>query len=192
MIKKLTISVVLLTMFILNSNSANAGLFDWANKDNENAHPLINSGSGWSVNNIYGDMLGFNTIQNQQPENTPEPTPVPTPVQKAKTIKTTSKTTPVTTYMVMASAYSSTPDQTDDTPFVTAWGTQVRDGIIAANFLPFGTLVKMPELYGDKIFIVEDRMNRRYTFKIDIWFPERGQAMEFGNKKVKIEVVAKL
>ena len=92
----------------------------------------------------------------------------------------------------MASAYSSTPDQTDSTPFITAWNTRVRDGIIAANFLPFGTQIKIPELYGDKIFVVEDRMSRRYTYKIDIWFPEREQALEFGNKKVKIEVVARL
>ena len=89
----------------------------------------------------------------------------------------------------MASAYSSTPDQTDDTPFITAWGTQVRDGIIAANFLPFGTVVKMPELYGDKMFVVEDRMNRRYDYRIDLWFPTRAEAKEWGLKKIKIEIM---
>ncbi|HNY97834.1 MAG TPA: hypothetical protein PKM84_01795, partial [Candidatus Pacearchaeota archaeon] len=35
---------------------------------------------------------------------------------------------------VIVTAYSSTPDQCDDTPFVTAAGNQVRDGIVAANF----------------------------------------------------------
>ena len=189
MIKKLTISTVLLTMFILTSNSANAGLLDWANKDNENAHPLIDNDSVWS----FGKIMGFGlTNKDIETEENPGPTPVPAPVQKTKIVKIVPKTNPVATYIVMASAYSSTPDQTDSTPFTTAWGTQVRDGIIAANFLPFGTLVKMPELYGDKIFVVEDRMNRRYTYKIDVWFPERAQAMEFGNKKVKIEIVAKL
>src|SRR3989344_3213041 len=69
----------------------------------------------------------------------------------------------VTEEMILAAtAYSSTPDQTDDTPFITAKGTTVRDGIIAANFLPFGTRIKIPDIYGDKIFVVEDRMNRRY------------------------------
>lgn len=178
MIKKLTISAVLLTMFVLTSTSANAA--DYLD---------LPSNSHISDNMNY--LKGL-TPSTDAPEITPEPTPVPTPIQKAKTVKTTPKTNPVATYVVMASAYSSTPDQTDSTPFITAWGTQVRDGIIAANFLPFGTLVKMPDLYGDKIFVVEDRMNRRYTYKIDIWFPERAQAMEFGNKKVKIEVVAKL
>ena len=187
MIKKLTISVVLLTMFILTSSSVNAA--GWSlDSNSDNAHPLINSSSNWSVTKL----AKFDLTNDVHPETTPDPTPTPAPVQKTKTVKADAKTKSVTSYIVMASAYSSTPDQTDDTPFITAWGTNVRDGIIAANFLPFGTLIKIPELYGDKTFVVEDRMNRRYTYKIDIWFPERSQAMEFGNKKVKIEVVAKL
>ena len=95
----------------------------------------------------------------------------------------------IKTYTVRATAYSSTIDQTDDTPFVTASGTNVRDGILATNFLPFGTKIRIPEIYGDKVFIVEDRMNRRYWYNIDIWFPERSLAMAFGSKKVTIEIV---
>lgn len=91
--------------------------------------------------------------------------------------------------IVRATAYSSTPDQTDSTPFVTAMGTQVRDGIIAANFLPFGTKIRIPEIYGNKIFVVEDRMNRRYWHVIDIWFPDRAGAMEFGNRTIEIEIL---
>ncbi len=93
---------------------------------------------------------------------------------------------------MVVTAYSSTPEQTDSTPLITASGKHVEDGIIANNMFPFGTKIRIPELYGDKIFTVEDRMNKRYTYKIDIWFPEREQAMDFGNKKVKIEIVAKL
>lgn len=91
--------------------------------------------------------------------------------------------------VVVATAYSSTPDQTDDTPFITASGTIVRDGIIATNFLPFGTKIKIPDIYGDKIFVVEDRMNRRYWHRVDIWFPDRQSALEFGFKKVKIQIL---
>lgn len=99
------------------------------------------------------------------------------------------------TYIVRATGYSSTPDQTDSTPFITASGTYVRDGIIAANIyvngrrIPFGTLVRIPEVYGDKIFVVEDRMHARYKNNIDIWFPERSLARTFGSKKVTIEIV---
>ena len=49
-------------------------------------------------------------------------------------------------------AYSSTVDQTDSTPFTTAWQTPVRDGVVAINFLPLGSLVRFPDEYGDKIF----------------------------------------
>ena len=95
----------------------------------------------------------------------------------------------IKTYTVRATAYSSTPDQTDSTPFITAKGTHVRDGIIAANFLPFNTKVRIPELYGDKVFVVEDRMNKRYWYNIDIWFPERGLALKFGSQHVTIEII---
>ena len=73
------------------------------------------------------------------------------------------------TYEVWVTAYSSSPDETDDTPFITASGERVREGIIAANFLPFGAKVLMPELFGDKVFIVADRMHRRKTNNVDIF-----------------------
>jgi len=91
--------------------------------------------------------------------------------------------------IIPVTAYSSTPDQTDNTPFITAWGTYVRDGIVAANFLPFGTKIKIPEIFGDKIFIVEDRMNKRYWHRIDVWFPEKQDAIEFGVKITKIQII---
>ncbi len=89
---------------------------------------------------------------------------------------------------VPVTAYSSTPDQTDDTPFITASGTHVRDGVLAANFLPIGTRVKIPEIYGDKIFIVEDRMNARYRYRADIWMETREEAKRWGIKYVTLEV----
>lgn len=93
-------------------------------------------------------------------------------------------------FLVEATGYSSTPDQTDHTPFITASGIHVREGVVAANFLPLGTIIRIPELFGDKVFVVEDRMHSRYWFKLDIWFPERKLAKEFGRKVVKIEIVS--
>jgi len=91
---------------------------------------------------------------------------------------------------VVITAYSSTPDQTDDTPFTTASGTEVRDGVIANNMLPIGTKIRIPELYGDKVFTVEDRMNRRKSnYHFDIWFPNRELAVNFGVKTAEIEVL---
>ena len=85
--------------------------------------------------------------------------------------------------------YSSTPDQTDDTPFIMANGKHVRDGAVATNFLPFGTRVKIPALFGDKIFVVEDRMNSRYYHRMDVWFPTRAEAIKFGKRSVEIEIL---
>jgi len=112
-------------------------------------------------------------------ENTTNATYVAKETQKAaKTLK------------VVVTAYSSTPDQTDDSPFTTASNKQVKDGIIANNMLPFGTKVKIPQLYGDKIFVVEDRMNRRKSnYHIDIWMPDRESALKFGVKTVEMEVL---
>ena len=91
---------------------------------------------------------------------------------------------------VIATAYSSTPCQTDDTPFITASNTRVRKGIIANNFFPFGTKVRIPEFYGDKIFVVEDRMHwRKSNYHIDIWFPSYWEAKNFGAKKTYIEIL---
>lgn len=90
---------------------------------------------------------------------------------------------------VEITAFSSTPDQTDDTPFTTASGKNVKDGIVAANFLPFGTRIQIPSIYGDKIFVVEDRMNRRYTDRVDVWQPDRESAKNFGIKTAEIIVL---
>jgi 3D (Asp-Asp-Asp) domain-containing protein len=91
---------------------------------------------------------------------------------------------------VVITAYSSTPFETDDTPFVTAAGTRVRDGIIANNYFSFGTKVKIPELYGEKIFTVEDRMSwKKGNYQIDIWFPSHQEAEKFGAKRTFIEIL---
>ena len=90
---------------------------------------------------------------------------------------------------VTVTAYSSTLDQTDSTPFITASGSYVGEGTIACNFLRFGTRVRFPQLYGDKIFTVEDRMALKNGNKVDIWFDTRDQAKQFGVKTLKIEVL---
>ncbi|OIO45428.1 hypothetical protein COX24_02990 [bacterium (Candidatus Gribaldobacteria) CG23_combo_of_CG06-09_8_20_14_all_37_87_8] len=95
------------------------------------------------------------------------------------------------TLTVIVTAYSSTEAQTDSTPFITASNSIVRDGIIANNLLPFGTKVRMPELFGSKIFEVDDRMHsRKGNFHVDVWFPTFEEAKEFGTKVAVLEVLA--
>jgi len=99
---------------------------------------------------------------------------------------------PRTQYTVPITAYTSDVYQTDDTPCITASGLDVceRDieNVVAANFLPIGTRVRIPELFGDRVFYVEDRMNSRYYYKMDVWMKEYSQAKTFGVQYATIEV----
>jgi len=95
---------------------------------------------------------------------------------------------------ITVTAYNSLPWQTDDTPCITASGMDIcernAEDIIATNFahLPYGTRVKFPDLYGDKIFRVEDRMNKRYYQRADIWMKEYADAKAFGRKVTRMEI----
>lgn len=95
----------------------------------------------------------------------------------------------VKTMRLYVTAYSSTPEQTDDTPFITASGKLVRDGVVATNLLPLGTKIKIPELYGSKVFVVEDRMNPRNDQHVDIWFPTYWEARYFGIQRASVVVL---
>ena len=90
---------------------------------------------------------------------------------------------------VWVTAYSSTPEETDDTPFIAASGKTVREGIMAANFLDFGTRVQIPDVFGDQVFVVEDRMHRRKTDFVDIWMPTKQDALNFGIKRAEIIIL---
>lgn len=93
------------------------------------------------------------------------------------------------TLSVTVTAYSSTPDQTDSSPFIMASGKHVHDGAVAANFLPMGTKIMLPETHGKKIFVVEDKMHRRFSDRIDIWMETREEAMQFGKKKILVKIL---
>ena len=94
---------------------------------------------------------------------------------------------------VITTAYSSSVWQTDSTPFITASGSYVKDGIVANNLLPFGSKIRLPEIYGDKIFVVEDRMHwKKGYYHVDIWFSSYNQAKNFGVKNTYIEVIQEI
>lgn len=92
------------------------------------------------------------------------------------------------TIKIVATAYSSTADQTDADPFRTASGSMVKNGTLAANFLPFGARVKID----GNLYVVEDRLNHRYDNKsiVDIWKPSREQALVFGVRYLDMEIVS--
>lgn len=95
-------------------------------------------------------------------------------------------------FTIPITAYTSDVAQTDSTPCITASGLDVCErnveNVVAANFLPIGTRVRIPELFGDRVFYVEDRMNARYYYKMDIWMKEIQQAKQFGIQYATVEV----
>lgn len=109
----------------------------------------------------------------------PRPTlPVVPPVKAKRTVQ------------VKATAYTSSVGETDSDPWTTASGARAGDGIIAANSLKFGTRVRFPDHYGDKVFVVQDRMNSRYGSNyVDIWMPSKHVAKQWGVRSVRMEIL---
>jgi 3D (Asp-Asp-Asp) domain-containing protein len=78
-------------------------------------------------------------------------------------------------------AYSSSPDETDDMPFITASGKRVRKGIIACpRKYPFGTTV----VINNQVYVCEDRLHPKYDNRFDIWFSTKEEAKQWG-KQIK-------
>jgi len=114
-------------------------------------------------------------------------------------------------FVVKATGYNSLVDQTDTTPFITSTGQHTRFGIIAvsrdllSHDLPYGTLVRIKDLGnyytgrgygryqslldGQGVFIVEDTMHVRKRDQIDVWFGDYASAVNWGVRKVQIEVI---
>lgn len=96
-------------------------------------------------------------------------------------------------YMTVT-AYNSEVAQCDSTPCITADGFNVcehnQEDVIATNILPFGTKVMFPELFGDRVFTVHDRMNAKYSYRADIWMKNHSDAIQFGaNYNIKMVVL---
>ena len=98
------------------------------------------------------------------------------------------------TIYTTVTAYNSERSQCQGDPCITATGFNVcKHGIedtVATNRLPFGTKVKIPEFFGDRIFIVRDRMNRRYHNRVDVWMISKKEAINFGvNRGVRVQIL---
>jgi len=114
-------------------------------------------------------------------------------------------------FVLRATGYNSMVDQTDATPFITSTGQHTRFGIIAVSpdllgrDLPYGSLVRIQDLGnyysgrgygryqslldGQGLFVVEDTMHYRKHDQVDIWFSDYASAVNWGVRKVRVEVV---
>ncbi len=169
----------LIAISLLTTTSAQAGFLDWF-RSNAAAAEVTSNGS---FNSLYASVMNGPAVESEQP------TLVANSIAAVSSPKGGVSKTIRQFYMVEVSAYNSEVGQTDDSPFITAKGTHVRDGIVAANMFPFGTAIKIPALYGDKIFVVEDRMNTRYQKNVDIWMESKADAKKLGRRLLQIEVI---
>jgi 3D (Asp-Asp-Asp) domain-containing protein len=81
--------------------------------------------------------------------------------------------------------YTPRPEETDSTPFITASGKRVEEGMIANNCLEFGTIVEIE----NEFYVVEDRMNKRFGCNhFDILVFDLGKAIEFGKRNTTVTV----
>ncbi len=93
-------------------------------------------------------------------------------------------------FYLTVTAYSSSPDECSGNPFITASGERVNDGTLAYNFLSFGSKVRFPEIFGEKIFTVTDRMAAyKGKYIADIWMPSKAEAIQWGVKVIKMEII---
>ncbi len=115
------------------------------------------------------------------------------------------------TLVVRATAYNSLESQTNSQPFITATGARTRWGVVAVSRdllgfdLPYGSLVRLTDLGnyhngrgagayqslldGTDVFIVEDTMHQRKTNQLDVWFADYASAVNWGVRRVGVEVV---
>ena len=94
---------------------------------------------------------------------------------------------------VMASAYTSSPGETNANPFLAAWGDTLKPGMksiaVSRDLIGMGLShnkeVKIDGLKGT--YRVLDKMNKRWKKKIDIYMGlDVEKAREWGTRKVTI------
>jgi 3D (Asp-Asp-Asp) domain-containing protein len=136
------------------------------------------------ISTILGSLLGTFGLTAAIPASAPAPAG-----ELAQEIVSPEPYEVVKSFKGEVTGYSSREEETDETPFIAASGDTVYWGMVATNAYPFGTRIRFPELYGDKVFVVGDRMNARYQNRIDIWFPEYERALAFGLQNTKVEIV---
>lgn len=90
---------------------------------------------------------------------------------------------------VSISAYTASKKECGKSDGITASGDMVHDGVIACNFLPFGTKVKIPNMFGDKVFIVKDRMATYNNNNVDIYTKNLWRALRIGRSDQTIVVI---
>lgn len=102
--------------------------------------------------------------------------------------KTFNRDLPILSKEVEVTVYTSRIQETDDSPYITAYNEKVRRGSVAVSrdllqFFDFGKEIVL-ENYG--IFTVTDVMNKRYKNSVDIWSGDLEAARHHGRQKTTL------
>ena len=93
---------------------------------------------------------------------------------------------PHSAFTTVVTAYSSSEDETQGDPFITASGEYVRDGIVAcAEKYAFGTRF----LIEDRVYECQDRLAPEYRHRIDIWMPSKDEALGYGKRLLRVQLL---
>lgn len=97
------------------------------------------------------------------------------------------RTRPILSTKVTVTAYTSRPEETDDSPHWTADGSLVKRGVIAVSR---DILKELGIRYGQRVVLegygameVRDTMNPRWTRRVDIWSSDLTAARLHGKKE---------
>lgn len=83
-------------------------------------------------------------------------------------------------------AYTSSEDETDSTPFENASGNRPGPGSVACPVrYAFGTRV----LIQGQQYTCDDRMHSRFSERFDVWRETKNEAFEFGKKRVVVAII---
>lgn len=95
--------------------------------------------------------------------------------------------------IVKVTAYSARSIETDSTPFITAYNTKVRPGIIAVSrdlFAKGWTFGKKVYIKSLGVFTIEDLMAKRKRNQIDVFIPQTTKALSFGRRNLEVYLLA--
>ena len=94
---------------------------------------------------------------------------------------------------VTVTAYSPTAEECGPDPLTTASMTKPRPGMVAVSrdlFDEGWVFGKKVYVKGHGVFEIADLMSKRYTERMDIFFPSTDQARRFGKKQVTVALLA--
>ena len=97
---------------------------------------------------------------------------------------------------VDVTAYNATTAQTDESPWIAAWGDRLRPGMRAVAVsrdllslgLDRGARIEIDGLAGE--YVVLDKTHRRWTRRVDLFMgKDVGKALSWGKRKMRIRCI---